>query len=263
MTSKMNAYVIAAFYRFTPISHYEEIKPPLLQLMKDNAIKGTIILASEGVNGTFCGERASVETLYAYLRAIPGLEDLSFRESFDSENPFDKAKVKLRKEIVTMGVESIDPLALTGEHVSPEEWNTLISDPEVVLVDTRNDYEVVLGTFQGAINPKTENFRDFPEYVKTQLMDKKNKKIAMFCTGGIRCEKSTAYLKQLGFDKVYQLDGGILNYMASIPEEQSTWHGSCFVFDERVALDHKLQSLEKGSIDTEWKNKHKRNQIAG
>ncbi|MGQ3890923.1 oxygen-dependent tRNA uridine(34) hydroxylase TrhO [Legionella sp. CNM-4043-24] len=253
----MNTYVIAAFYRFTPISDYEDLKQPLLTLMKEQNIKGTIILASEGVNGTFCGERAAVEALYAFMRAIPGLADLFFRETFDSVNPFEKAKVKLRKEIVTMGVASIDPLAQTGTHVDPEEWNTLISDPDVVLVDTRNDYEFKLGTFEGAINPLTDNFRDFPEYVKTQLLDKKDKKIAMFCTGGIRCEKSTAYLMQLGFDKVYQLNGGILNYMASIPQEKSRWQGSCFVFDERVALDHSLKSLEKGSIDTEWKNKNK------
>lgn len=254
----MNEYVIAAFYRFTSISDYELLKQPLLHVMKDHDIKGTIILASEGVNGTFCGKRAGVDALFSYMRAIPGLDGLPFRETFDSVNPFEKAKVKLRKEIVTLGVEAIDPLAKTGEHVSPQEWNSLISDPDVVLVDTRNDYEVKLGTFQGAINPLTDNFRDFPEYVKTQLLDKKDKKIAMFCTGGIRCEKSTAYLIQMGFDKVYQLDGGILNYIASIPQEQSTWQGSCFVFDERVALDHSLSSLEKGSIDKEWKNNNKK-----
>jgi len=259
----MNTYVIAAFYRFAPISDYEALKPDLLQLMKTQDIKGTIILASEGVNGTFCGQRAAMDLLYAHLRAIPGLDTLSFRETFDSVNPFEKAKVKLRREIVTLGVEAIDPLAQTGEHVSPEEWNNLLADPEVVLVDTRNDYEVKLGTFEGAINPVTDNFRDFPEYVKTQLLDKKDKKIAMFCTGGIRCEKSTAYLIKMGFDKVYQLDGGILNYMASVPQEQSKWQGSCFVFDERVALDHALNSLEKGSIDTEWKNNNKKQHEQG
>lgn len=255
----MNTYVIAAFYRFAPLEQHELLKPALLQLMQEQGIKGTIILASEGANGTFCGERAGVEMLYAHLRAIPGLQELGFRETFDVENPFAKAKVKLRREIVTLGVDTIDPTAQTGQHVSPEEWNVLLKDPDVVVVDTRNDYEVKLGTFDGAINPQTDNFRDFPEYVKTQLADKKDRKIAMFCTGGIRCEKSTAYLLQQGFKQVYQLDGGILNYMASIPEDQSAWRGSCFVFDERVALDHSLSSLEKGSIDTEWKNNNKNN----
>lgn len=260
----MNTYVIAAFYRFTPISNPDELKPSLLQMMKDHEIKGTIILATEGFNGTFCGKRAGVDALMTYLRAFPGMSGLQFRESYDDVNPFAKAKVKLRKEIVTLGQESIDPLAKTGVHVSPEEWNVLISDPDVLVIDTRNDYEVKLGTFKGAINPLTDNFRDFPEYVKEQLLDKKDKKIAMFCTGGIRCEKSTAYMLNMGFDQVYQLDGGILNYMATIPEEKSAWQGSCFVFDERVALDHKLNSLPKGSIDTEWKNKNKKhNQLAG
>ncbi|MFW2570550.1 rhodanese-related sulfurtransferase [Legionella sp. 29fVS95] len=254
----MSLYVIVTFYKFTPLTDYVSMKEPLLKSMKANEIKGTIILASEGVNGTFCGKKENVLSLIAFMRSYAGLEDLAFKESFDEFNPFDKAKVKLRKEIVTLGEAGIDPVLLTGTHVSPQEWNELIADPDVVVVDTRNDYEVQLGTFKGAINPKTENFRDFPDYVTNHLNDKKDKKIAMFCTGGIRCEKSTSYLKKLGFNEVYQLDGGILNYLASIPKEKSMWEGSCFVFDDRVALDHKLHSLERGSIDSEWKNNNRK-----
>lgn len=254
----MNTYVIVAFYKFVLLHNYESLKEPLLNAMKESGIKGTIILASEGINGSFCGEKDAVLSLTRYLNGFPGLEDLFFRETFNDVNPFEKAKVKLRPEIVTLGEVDVSPLDRGGVHVSPQEWNTLISDPNVVVIDTRNEYEVSLGTFIGAINPETDNFRDFPEYVEQHLADKKDKKIAMFCTGGIRCEKSTSYLKKIGFDEVYQLNGGILNYLESIPEEQSMWQGSCFVFDERVALDSKLQSLPRGSIDTEWKNLNKK-----
>ena len=164
------------------------------------------------------------------------MSDLFFRERYDDMMPFDKAKVKFRKEIVTLGIEGIDPLECTGTRISPADWNAFISRPDVLLIDTRNDYEVEFGTFKYAINPCTENFRDFPEYVKTQLIDKKDQKIAMFCTGGIRCEKSTSYLKSLGFQDVYQLDGGILNYLDSVPAEDSMWEGSCYVFDERISV---------------------------
>ncbi|MDP1602255.1 MAG: rhodanese-related sulfurtransferase [Legionella sp.] len=256
----MNSFVIVAFYKFISIADYEAMKEPLLIKLKEYAIKGTIILASEGINGSFCGSRESIEAMVNYIRTYPGLEDLVFRETYDDCNPFDKAKVKLRREIVTIGCEDISPEEETGEHVSPEDWNNLIAEPEVVIVDTRNEYEVKLGTFKGAINPSTDNFRDFPAYVQAELMDKKDKKIAMFCTGGIRCEKSTAYLKKLGFNNVYQLNGGILNYLETIPDERSKWEGSCFVFDERVALDSNLNSLPKGSIDTEWKNNNKKKQ---
>ena len=213
------------------------MKEPLLSAMKEHNLLGTILLASEGINGSFAGEPEDVHFLYEFLRIDPRFSDLSFRERYDDLMPFEKAKVKFRKEIVTLGVPGIDPLENTGTRVLPEEWNNLISDPNVILIDTRNDYEVELGTFKYAINPKTENFRDFPEYVKTNLLDKKDKKIAMCCTGGIRCEKSTSYLKSLGFENVYQLEGGILNYMETIPAEQSLWEGSCFVFDERIAID--------------------------
>lgn len=232
----MKEYVIASFYKFIPLDGYEDMKVPLLAAMKEHNIWGTIILAQEGINGSFAGKPDEVTKLYDYLRRDPRLTDLYFKETYDDLMPFEKAKVKFRKEIVTLGVEGVDPLKNTGIHLSPEEWNTLISDPNVVLIDTRNDYEVEIGTFKNAINPKTENFRDFPEYVKHNLLDKKDKKIAMFCTGGIRCEKSTAYLQNLGFSEVYQLQGGILNYMDSMPAEKSLWQGECFVFDERIAI---------------------------
>lgn len=233
----MTTYLIASFYKFIPLPDYEALKVPLLAAMKANHILGTIILAHEGINGSFGGHQDDVFALYDYLRHNEHFSDLFFRERHSDFMPFDKAKVKFRKEIVTLGVPDIDPLECTGTRVSPEEWNALISDPEVLLIDTRNDYEVELGTFKHAINPKTENFRDFPEYVKTQLLDKKDKKIAMCCTGGIRCEKSTAYLKSLGFKDVYQLEGGILHYLETIPPNESLWEGQCFVFDERIAID--------------------------
>lgn len=232
----MTSYTIASFYKFVPLDDFENMKVPLLTAMKENRILGTLILASEGINGSFAGQHDGVLALCSYLRQDPRLADLFFRERYADFMPFEKAKVKFRKEIVTLGINGIDPQTSTGQRLLPQEWNNLIKDPEVVLVDTRNTYEVELGTFKNAIDPKTENFRDFPEFVEEHLKDKKDKKIAMFCTGGIRCEKSTAYLKQLGFKDVYQLEGGILNYMESIPKEESLWEGACFVFDERIAI---------------------------
>lgn len=253
----MKPFVIICFYEFTPLNDHELMREPLLETMRANNVKGTIIVASEGLNGSFCGLREEIEPLMAHLRSYPRLENLLFKETYNEFNPFAKAKVKLRKEIVSMGVDDIDPISLPGTHLSPEDWNQLLADPEVLLIDTRNDYEVELGTFKNAINPNTENFRDFPAYVEEHLITQKDRKIAMFCTGGIRCEKSTAYLRKLGFNEVYQLNGGILNYLETIPEENSLWEGSCFVFDDRVALDNNLNSHAQGSIDTEWKNNHK------
>lgn len=232
----MKNYVIASFYKFIPLDDYEDMKVPLLAAMKENNILGTIILAHEGINGGAAGKHSDMLALYAYIRSDARFADLNFKETYDDLMPYEKAKVKFRKEIVTLGVPGIDPLQQTGKRVLPNEWNDLISDPDVILVDTRNNYEVEIGTFKHAINPKTENFRDFPEYVKQNLLDKKDKKIAMFCTGGIRCEKSTAYLQSLGFKDVYQLEGGILNYFKTIPPEESMWEGGCFVFDERISV---------------------------
>lgn len=232
----MKTYTIASFYKFVPLNDFESKKDPLLLAMKRNNIFGTIILAHEGINGSFAGTPSDVAALCLYLRQDPQLSDLYFKETYDDIMPFEKAKVKFRKEIVTLGVKTVDPLKHNGVRLLPTEWNELLQDPEVVIVDTRNDYEVELGTFKNAINPHTENFRDFPAYVEEHLMDKKDKKIAMFCTGGIRCEKSTAYLLDLGFKDVYHLEGGILNYIDTIPKEQSMWEGACFVFDERISI---------------------------
>ncbi|WED42947.1 rhodanese-related sulfurtransferase [Legionella cardiaca] len=251
-------YVVAAFYKFTLFPDYQLMKEPLLALMKEKEIKGTIILASEGINGTICGEQANLSFFTNHLQQYEGLSDLTFKISYSDYNPFEKSKVKIRKEIVTLGVEGIDPNAIHGTHVDPQEWNALISDPEVLVIDTRNDYEVKLGTFKGAINPETENFRDFPDYVEKNLSEHKDKKVAMFCTGGIRCEKSTAYLKKMGFKQVFQLNGGILNYLEKMPEQDSLWEGTCFVFDNRVAVDNNLDGLEVGTIDVEWKNKNRK-----
>ncbi len=232
----MKAYIISTFYKFIPLDNYEELKEPLLSAMKSHHILGTILLAHEGINGGFAGTPSDMTAFYDYLRQDSRFADLTFKETYNDMMPYEKAKVKLRKEIVTLGIPGLNPGEETGIHITPNEWNTLISDPNVVVIDTRNTYEVELGTFKHALNPQTENFRDFPEYVEKNLLDKKDKKIAMFCTGGIRCEKSTAYLKSLGFEAVYQLEGGILNYLKDVPLEESMWEGSCFVFDERIAV---------------------------
>lgn len=253
----MNPYIIVTFYKFISLPDYQDLKELLLEKMVFFKVKGTIILASEGINGSFCGTREEIDNYIAYLRLFAPFSDINFRESYNDFNPFDKSKVKKRKEIVSMGVDGIDSEKNTGIHLKPAEWNALITDDNVVVIDTRNDYEFALGTFKNAINPRTINFRDFPDYVENHLINEKDKKIAMFCTGGVRCEKSTAYLRQLGFEHVYQLDGGILQYLEATPAEESLWNGSCFVFDNRVALDEKLAPLPTGSIDLEWKNKHK------
>ena len=256
MGNHVNKIVIASFYKFVPLADFESMRAPILAKMHDISLKGTIILAAEGVNGGFAGTREQMEDFYQYLRQDSRFADLRFKETFDEENPFDKSKVKLRKEIVTMGSQEVDPLKTVGTYLSPDEWHEFIKDPEVLVIDTRNDYEYELGTFKNAINPNTENFRNFPEYVDQQLSDKKDKKIAMFCTGGIRCEKSTAYLLDLGFKEVYHLKDGILNYIQSIPEENSLWEGSCFVFDDRVALDHKLERVQP-QLSKDYKHEHR------
>lgn len=238
--------VVCALYKFVILDDYETLRDPLLKTMKENDVKGTLLLAHEGINGTVSGSRTGINNLLKWLRADTRFSDIVFKESFDDATPFNRTKVKLKKEIVTMGVENIDPNKIVGTYVKPEQWNELISDPEVLLVDTRNDYEVKIGTFKDAINPDTKTFREFPEYVDKNLDPEKHKKVAMFCTGGIRCEKSTAFLKEKGFDNVYHLEGGILKYLEKIPEAQSMWQGECFVFDNRVAVNHQL---EKGQYN--------------
>ncbi|MAY03773.1 MAG: hypothetical protein CMQ38_12445 [Gammaproteobacteria bacterium] len=238
--------IVCALYHFVRLDEFEKLQQPLLDLMLAQKVKGTLLLAHEGINGTIAGPREGIDAVIAWLKADPRLQDLDYKESFDDDYPFYRSKVKLKKEIVTMGVEDIDPRRKVGTHVDPEYWNELISDPEVLLIDTRNDYEVAIGTFKNAVNPNTKAFRDFPDYVRANLNPDKHKKIAMFCTGGIRCEKSTAYLKEKGFDEVYHLKGGILKYLEEIPQDESLWEGECFVFDNRVSVDHGLQ---KGTYD--------------
>ncbi len=248
MTEQTNAQptVVCAMYKFVTLDNYQDLQQPLADEMKRLGVRGTLLLAAEGINGTVAATREGIDGLLDYLKQDPRLADISYKESYDESNPFYRTKVKLKKEIVTMGVEGIDPKRVVGTYVKPADWNALISDPDVVLVDTRNDYEVNIGTFKGALDPKTKTFREFPQYVKENLDPAKNKKVAMFCTGGIRCEKSTAYLKEQGFDEVYNLEGGILKYLEEVPAEQSMWEGECFVFDNRVAVNH---SLEKGIYD--------------
>ncbi len=242
----MQQIVVAALYRFARLDDFESLRSPLHKLMLQQQVRGTLLLAREGINGTIAGYRADVDAVLAWLRADPRLSGLETKESVVDENPFYRSKVKLKKEIVTMGVEDIDPVDIVGTYVKPQDWNTLISDPEVLLVDTRNRYEVQIGSFHHAVNPQTDSFREFPAWVKKHLDPDKHKKVAMFCTGGIRCEKSTAYLKQQGFDEVYHLEGGILKYLEEVPEAETLWQGECFVFDNRVTVNHRL---EKGSYE--------------
>jgi UPF0176 protein len=239
-----HSIVVAALYKFVRLSGFEQLQQPLLDLMHANDVRGTLLLANEGINGTVSGPRAGVDAVLNWLKSDERLATLEHKESFHDEHPFLRTKVKLKKEIVTMGVEGIDPTRTVGTYLSPQEWNEIIADPDAVLIDTRNDYEVEVGTFKGAINPETRTFREFPEYVKQTLDPQKHKKVAMFCTGGIRCEKSTAYLKEQGFDEVYHLKGGILKYLEEMPKEDSLWEGECFVFDERVTVDHDLNPGE-------------------
>ena len=236
---------IAALYRFVRLDNYQALRQPLLQVMLDNQIRGTLLLAAEGINGTVAGTPETISRLLDYLREDQRLSGLDCKYSTDQEMPFYRTRVKLKREIVTMGVEDIDP-AQGGQYVSPADWNNLIRDPHVTVIDTRNDYESAIGSFANAIHPKTQSFRDFPAYVKANLDPEKHRKVAMFCTGGIRCEKSTAYLRQQGFDEVYHLQGGILKYLEQVPETDSMWKGECFVFDNRVSVNH---ALEKGSYD--------------
>lgn len=242
----MSNIVVSALYKFVTLSDYESIKPPLQALMIEHQVKGTLLLAKEGINGTIAGDRQGIDTVLKWLRSDPRFLDLQTKESYEDVMPFYRSKVKLKAEIVTMGVPSIDPNHIVGTYVKPEDWNALISDPEVLLIDTRNDYEIQIGAFKGAVNPLTATFRDFPQYVKKQLNPNKHKKVAMYCTGGIRCEKSTAFLKQQGFEDVYHLQGGVLKYLKEVPVDQSLWEGECFVFDNRVAVNH---ALEKGQYD--------------
>jgi UPF0176 protein len=234
--------VIAAFYKFVTLADYRERRQPLLNLCHHHHIKGTILLAAEGINGTIAGTRSSIDTILADLKADPHFADLEHKESIATKSPFDRLKVRLKQEIVTFGIPTIDPTNLVGTYVKPQDWNELIANPDVLVIDTRNQYEVEIGTFAGAIDPQTTSFTEFPAYVAAHLDPQQHKQIAMFCTGGIRCEKATSYLLSQGFEHVYHLQGGILKYLAEIPAAQSQWEGECFVFDDRVAVTHGLRA---------------------
>jgi UPF0176 protein len=238
--------VVCALYKFAVLNDYQSLRQTLLNLLHQQGVCGTLLLAREGINGTIAGSRQGVDAVKAWLDADSRFEGIDYKESFVDVQPFKRTKVKLKKEIVTMGVDGIDPKRIVGTYIEPKDWNALISDPDVLVVDTRNQYEVEIGTFANAKNPATDTFREFPEYVKQNLESGRHKKVAMFCTGGIRCEKSTAYLKEQGFDEVYHLKGGILKYLEEVPEQESLWHGECFVFDDRVTVNHRL---ERGEYD--------------
>jgi UPF0176 protein len=237
--------VIAALYHFAPQPDFAELQAPLQTCCNEAATLGTLLLAEEGINGTIAGPRAGIDAVLAHIRAIPGFEALEHKESYAEENPFLRMKVRLKKEIVTMGVPGVDPNDIVGTYVDPMEWDELINDPDVVVIDTRNDYEVAIGTFKGAIDPDIKTFREFPDWVRAQEYITPDTKVAMFCTGGIRCEKSTAFLKAEGVKDVYHLKGGILKYLENVPEQDelgndNMWEGDCFVFDDRVSVGHGL-----------------------
>lgn len=233
-------YTIAALYQFARFHDPAAIRGPLMTRCQENGISGSLLLAHEGINGTIAGPRAGIDAVLAHIRTLPGCAGLEWKESTSADQPFRRLKVRLKKEIVTMGQPDVDPRAKVGHYVDPQDWNALISSPDVAVIDTRNDYEVAIGTFEGAIDPKTDSFRDFPAWWEANRDRFHNKRVAMFCTGGIRCEKATALMLELGFDEVYHLQGGILRYLEDMPPERNHWNGECFVFDTRVAVDRDL-----------------------
>jgi UPF0176 protein len=232
--------VVAALYKFTRLDRPADIQEALRAACEEHGILGTLLVAHEGINGTISGTRAGIDAILAFIRGLPGLAGLEHKESFAESQPFYRMKVRLKKEIVTIGIPDVDPNDVVGTYVEPKDWNAVISDPDTVVIDTRNDYEVRIGTFAHAVDPKTDTFREFPDYVKAHYDPAKNKKVAMFCTGGIRCEKASAYMKKLGFEEVYHLKGGILKYLEEVPAAESLWQGECFVFDQRVSVGHGL-----------------------
>jgi len=239
-------FSVCALYKFVRLDDFEEIQDPLKLFLESLNIRGTLLLAKEGINGTISGDKDNILKAIDHLQSDKRFRELEIKYSYSKKPPFKRLKVKLKKEIVTLGVSDIDPKNSNGTYVKPSDWNELINDPDVILIDTRNNYEFEIGSFRGSINPHTETFREFPSYTKNNLEKYRDKKIAMFCTGGIRCEKSTAYLKSKGFKNVFHLQGGILKYLEEINEEESLWEGECFVFDDRVAVKH---NLELGKYD--------------
>jgi len=234
-------FTVAALYHFTRFPDPSAIKEPLAALCCEQGVKGSLLLAPEGINGTIAGPRAGIDAVLAHIRALPGCADLSWKEAEAGAMPFGRMKVRLKREIVTMGQPDVDPRAKVGHYVAPEDWNALIAQPDVAVIDTRNDYEVAIGSFDGAVDPHTTSFGEFPAWWEANKDRFHNKRIAMFCTGGIRCEKSTNYLLAQGVDEVFHLKGGILQYLEDVPADDSLWHGGCFVFDQRVAVGHGLQ----------------------
>jgi len=238
--------VVVTFYKFVQLLDFGEKQIPLRSFCQEQGVKGTILLAAEGINGTIVGSRQAIDAVLAYLRSDVRLADLELKESTTDSALFRRMKVQLKREIVTLGLPEIDPNEQVGIYVSPQKWNEVISDPEVIIIDTRNDYEVAIGTFKGAQNPQTASFREFPNYVRNNLDPSKHKKIAMFCTGGIRCEKASSFMVAEGFQEVYHLHGGILKYLEEVPAEESLWQGECFVFDQRIAV---REGLETGTYE--------------
>lgn len=239
---------VAALYRFTPFADHASLQAPLLAVCEEAGVKGTLLLAHEGINGTIAGTDNAVGAVLGHIRSLPGCEQTEVKFSYTSAMPFHRMKVRLKREIVTMGEAGIDPRASVGRYVDPQDWNALIADPDTIVIDTRNDYEVAVGTFEGAVDPHTKSFREFPGWFREHREDllEGKKKVAMFCTGGIRCEKSTSFLRAEGVDEVYHLKGGILKYLETVPEDESKWQGDCFVFDERVTVRHGLEPGDYG-----------------
>ena len=247
--STLDKYIISTFYKFLVLENYKELKIKFDKSLSKTNIKGTILLANEGVNGTIAGSESDLKKFFLYMDKFSQFKDITPKFSSSNKNPFLRMKVRLKKEIVTIGIPEVSPSNLVGKYLNVEEWNEFLNESNNMIIDTRNDYEVSIGTFKNSINPKIKSFRDFPNWVQKNLIDKKvskKSKIGMFCTGGIRCEKSTSYLKQLGFENVFHLDGGILKYLENVKSDENEWKGECFVFDYRVSLN---DSLEKGEYD--------------
>ena len=247
--STLDKYIISTFYKFLVLENYKELKIKFDKSLSKTNIKGTILLANEGVNGTIAGSESDLKKFFLYIDKFSQFKDITPKFSSSNKNPFLRMKVRLKKEIVTIGIPEVSPSNLVGKYLNVEEWNEFLNESDSMIIDTRNDYEVSIGTFKNSINPKIKSFRNFPNWVQKNLIDKKvskKSKIGMFCTGGIRCEKSTSYLKQLGFENVFHLDGGILKYLENVKSDENEWKGECFVFDYRVSLNN---SLEKGEYD--------------
>jgi len=245
--------IVITFYKFVQLNNLEELRDRALNLCQNYGIEGTILLAQEGINATISGEKESIDHFLEFLKQDERLADIQPKVSYTNKSPFHRMKVKIKPEIITMGVNNIQVAITTGKHIDPKTWNEIISDPEVLVIDTRNQYEYKVGTFYNAISPETDSFREFPEFVEENLDPNKHKKIAMFCTGGVRCEKASAYLLEKGFEEVYQLNGGVLNYLETISSENSLWEGECFVFDGRVAVN---EDLERGNHELCYACRH-------